>query len=221
VLASQGIPATAEVSQRALQLLDQGMKLFAAHARPAGVCQEVEAAEFAEIYRGEGRNAPETPLAEIYPRARRLALFAVTLGEALGEKIADLMGQGQMALGFMLDAIASEGAEIASERAGRCFLEAGEEEPEAVRVLGYSPGYCGWHLSGQRRLFARLHPEEIGITLNESFLMQPLKSVSGVLVAGEAEVHEFVNRYDFCSDCSTHACRERIASLRAASAKEI
>jgi hypothetical protein len=82
-----------------------------------------------------------------------------------------------------------------------------------ARVLTYSPGYCGWHVSGQRALFRVLRPEEIGVTLNESCLMQPLKSVSGVMVAGAAAVHRFRPTYDFCDACATHECRTRMASV--------
>ena len=78
-------------------------------------------------------------------------------------------------------------------------------------MLPYSPGYCGWHVSGQGRLFGALCPEEIGIRLNASFLMQPLKSVSGVLVAGAPEIHDFDDDFDFCAECTTRECRVRIA----------
>jgi hypothetical protein len=80
-------------------------------------------------------------------------------------------------------------------------------------VLPYSPGYCGWHISGQRALFRHLEPERIGITLNTSFLMQPLKSVSGVLVVGDPRIHEFDNDFDFCAECATLDCRARIGSV--------
>ena len=57
-----------------------------------------------------------------------------------------------------------------------------------------------------------------GVTLNASCLMQPLKSVSGVLVAGERDIHDFVQDYDFCDVCTTHHCRLRITSLAAGGA---
>jgi hypothetical protein len=79
--------------------------------------------------------------------------------------------------------------------------------------LRYSPGYCGWHVSGQRKLFDYLLPEEIGITLRESFLMQPLKSISGVVIAGRRQIFDFENTFDFCDDCSTWTCRERISAI--------
>jgi hypothetical protein len=80
-------------------------------------------------------------------------------------------------------------------------------------VLTYSPGYCGWHITGQRALFARLKPEEIGIKLTASCLMRPLKSVSGVILAGEREAHLFDDSYPFCDECADRPCRARIASL--------
>lgn len=62
-------------------------------------------------------------------------------------------------------------------------------------------------------LFERLQPVEIGVTLAASCLMNPLKSVSGVLVAGPARVHRFRPTFPFCDACATHACRVRMASV--------
>jgi hypothetical protein len=41
--------------------------------------------------------------------------------------------------------------------------------------------------------------------------MQPLKSVSGVLVAAPPEAHHIEPAYPFCVDCTTQGCRERSA----------
>jgi len=84
---------------------------------------------------------------------------------------------------------------------------------EGAAVLGYSPGYCGWHISGQRRLFERLGPGEIGISLNDSCLMRPLKSVSGVLVAGAAPIHRFRPEFTCCAECATRLCVPRMRSV--------
>ncbi len=113
----------------------------------------------------------------------------------------------------MLDAVASAAAERLVERLEHRFATAATGGPRPA-VLAYSPGYCGWHVSGQRALFGALDPAEIGITLNESCLMQPLKSVSGVLVAGRAEIHDFDDDFPCCSLCSTRECRNRIDRIR-------
>ena len=43
--------------------------------------------------------------------------------------------------------------------------------------------------------------------------MEPLKSVSGVLVAGAPDIHRFADEFTFCTACTTRACRARQARL--------
>jgi cobalamin-dependent methionine synthase I len=171
--------------------------------------------DFHDVYEGDGGNAVPSPLPGIIETAGHLALFAATLGEPVSRKINDLFRGNDAALGCMLDGIASERADTASTILGRAFIDAllqDQRVDSAAKVLPYSPGYCGWHVSGQRELFAYLDPGQIDIELNASCLMSPIKSVSGVLIAGPAESHTFDNDFDFCLDCATWQCRERIAS---------
>jgi hypothetical protein len=124
--------------------------------------------------------------------------------------IGELFATREFALGSVLDAAASEATERAGDAVERRFRECAGGAPADAAALRYSPGYCGWDMTGQRALFAALRPEEIGITLRESCLMEPLKSMSGVIVAGPAAIHEFEDTYDFCADCRTRGCRDRI-----------
>ena len=138
-----------------------------------------------------------------------------TLGPALPARIARLFAEGALAEAYMLDAVASEGADLLSERLtahyARARVAAGGTSDE--RTLAYSPGYCGWPTSGQRELFAALVPDEVGVTLNDSCLMAPIKSVSGVLVSAPAASHRFRPDFPFCSACRRRECGTRMASL--------
>ena len=205
--------------RRLERLFEQAMEEFDRLASPRGVLRVISTEEFEEIYHGEGRNAAATPLHEIYPRARKLALFAATVGDGPSDEIGRMFKRDEPALGYALDVIASEATNMLADRLSIRFLGMLRErygDKGDTRVLPYSPGYCGWHISGQRKLFESLHAGNIGITLSDSFLMRPLKSISGVLVAGPGEVHRFRPVYPFCEDCTTHECRERMASaLRA------
>jgi hypothetical protein len=226
ILERQGVPSGRKPgagADRALTLARDARELYAGLAAPAGIAAEVSVPEFAAIYAGDGRNAPETPLAGIFPRARRLTLFAVTIGTAVSERIATLFDEREFALAAMLDAAASEGVELAADRLEEALGD-GTEAPEAEGAarpapvarsarLRYSPGYCGWHVSGQRALFAALGPEAIGIRLRPSQLMEPLKSISGVIVTGAIAIHGFADAYPFCTGCRTRECRERLAKL--------
>lgn len=215
VLRTQGIPEGHQVSERVDALVEQARELYEALARPVGIIADISLGEFLEVYEGDGRNADPSPLPGIVENAQCLALFAATLGEPIGRKIEELFRCGDAALGCMLDGIASERADRAARHLGQAFGESLPDETElesGASVLPYSPGYCGWHVSGQRKLFAFLEPGEIDIELNSSCLMSPIKSVSGVLVAGRPATHAFKNDFEFCLDCATWECRERIAS---------
>lgn len=48
----------------------------------------------------------------------------------------------------------------------------------------YSPGYCGWNVDEQQKLFSLFPDKFCGVTLTPHSLMQPVKSVSGIIGIG-------------------------------------
>jgi len=220
----QQIPANARSTKKIAPVIDDTLKLFKALSKPAGIISSISTSDFEDVYAGLGLNAPETPLDKIYRKATSLALFAVTLGNKFGKKITDLFSKKEFALAYMLDAIASEAVDNAArfmEEHFHKYLTGKKLIPPGAKVLRYSPGYCGWHLSGQKHLLGALKPKEIGVTFNESYLMEPLKSVSGVLVAGPEEIHRIQNNYIFCKSCATRSCQKRFEKLKQNDKKKI
>lgn len=216
VLGAQGLPSGAGLPAHLRAVLDGAYAVFRELAAPVAVLEDLPAADFAALYAGEGGNASDSPLPLVAPRARALALYAATVGEALSARIGELFAERDPAGAYFVDGLASAAADRLADLLAERFaarLRGDGLAAEESRVLPYSPGYCGWHVSGQRRLFERLRPEEIGIHLNESFLMTPLKSVSGVLVAGPGEGHRFRPDYPFCEACTTRECGRRMASV--------
>jgi len=212
----RGIPEGKNNTYKLDELFSRGQAVFERKVEAMGIIEDISIADFGDVYPGEGRNERSTPLEGIYPQADALALFAGTVGEAVNAEIGELFKCGEFALGYILDGIASAGADKIATYIKRNWLgnlqESGAVNKKA-KALIYSPGYCGWHISGQGRLFAHLKPEEIGITLNESYLMRPIKSVSGVIVLGAEKIHQFEDRFPFCDKCLDRSCRDRIASL--------
>ncbi len=213
ILRSQGIPDGAEVSGNFERIYAEAIEIFRELAEPRGIMNRIEMSDFEEVFRGEGLNELENPVEDIYRKSSCLALFVVTLGSVLSEKVTELFDDGNYASGYMLDSVSSYAADQLADLADKHLqseLVGKVSSKDSLRVLNYSPGYCGWHISGQKKLFGVLRPEEIGITLNESCLMSPIKTVSGVLIAGPGEIHEFVNSYPFCGTCRTKSCIERM-----------
>ncbi|MBD3368480.1 MAG: hypothetical protein GF405_09970 [Candidatus Eisenbacteria bacterium] len=219
VFRALGVPSDREPTEQASGVFEQSLRVFRDLCRARGIARDVDADTFARIYDGEGDNESPAPLEMIFPRAEQLTLFVVTLGHELSDRIRALFDEGDIALGATLDAVASEGTELAAEwlerRLDDEWAAAGGLSEGAVS-LRYSPGYCGWNVTGQRALFAELRPEAIDVRLNESCLMEPLKSISGVVVTGPPAIHRFDDDYAFCSVCRTRECRARIDALDAA-----
>ncbi len=206
-----GIPADKKPSDTTRELLEQVREVYASAAHCVGMYADVTTRQFESIYHGEGLNEKVTPLDTIRRRADKLALFVVTIGQEVSQKIDELFKEHEYARAGMLDAFASAGAEKVADVVEMHY--SGRLTDSDAMVLRYSPGYCGWHVSGQKKLFAFLKPEEIGVTLLDSYLMKPLKSISGVFVAGPKEIHVFSDTYPFCSECQTHSCQSRMQQL--------
>jgi hypothetical protein len=198
-------------------LIEEARRIFVDAAGPRGVYQSIDHRDFESVFRGDGGNDNETALEEVLEDSVSLALFAVTLGGEVSEHINQLFAEDDAVTGYYLDQVASIAADQLVQIARRRYAGAESSNPDGV-VLPYSPGYCGWNVSGQRALFARLEPTDLGISLNESCLMNPIKSVSGVLVAAPIEAHDFNPIFPCCAVCTTFACRDRVESIRNESA---
>ncbi|MBC8384574.1 MAG: hypothetical protein H8E57_03535 [Candidatus Cloacimonetes bacterium] len=210
IFKENGYLSNQNVPEKIQNLYDDSLKIFRETSSPVGIISDISKEEFTEIFTGEGNNSDETPIQNIYQKAENLSLFAVTLGKQVSDKIRELFRENDFALGHLLDCIASLSADNAVRKLEELTTESTEKHREEIETLAYSPGYCGWHISGQKKLFESLQPEKIGITLNGSFLMIPLKSVSGVLISGQKDIHRFRNDFSFCATCKTQSCGERM-----------
>ena len=124
------------------------------------------------------------------------ALFICTAGAGIGDKSKQLMAAGEFMEGYILDIIGSLTVEATIEKI-QSILEI-ELLLMGKRLANrYSPGYCGWALSEQKQFF-KLFPENFcGIKLSESCLMEPAKSVSGVIGFGK-EVRRTAYECELC-----------------------
>ena len=212
VFAALGMKTNTEPALKVTELLRRALEIYKTLSEPRNVLEVISKSDFAALYSGQGLNAAETPLALIFPRAERMLLFAFTLGAPISREIERLFQSQDFALASMLDTVASLAADNAGREAEAWIARQGEADQSGSRVQKvflYSPGYCGWHISGQKKLFEFLRPERIDIHLNERFLMIPLKSISGVLVVGASEIHQIFARYPFCAHCQSPTCLER------------
>ncbi|MEE9443170.1 MAG: vitamin B12 dependent-methionine synthase activation domain-containing protein [candidate division Zixibacteria bacterium] len=215
ILQGQGIPDESEVKSEITDLAKIARDIFIRWTRSKLLISDITHEDFEKIYYSTDFNESPAPIEDIYPRADELSIFALTIGQDICDEISGLFAKNDFALGSMLDTAASAGTDLASDFAASWYQNnvIGNTNAKQRRTLCYSPGYCGWHVSAQRALFAFLKPEEIGITLRESCLMEPLKSISGVLIYGSDKIHLFENQYSFCAQCPSQPCLERMSNI--------
>ena len=63
----------------------------------------------------------------------------------------------------------------------------------------YSPGYCNWNVSEQQKLFSFFRETKTSISLNDSSLMSPVKSISGLIGIGKG-IKQMPYICDVCAD---------------------
>jgi cobalamin-dependent methionine synthase I len=139
------------------------------------------------------------------------AIFLCTAGAEIGIRSRSAMHEGDLFRGYIYDVVGSEIVEATAD------LMQAELEKEVILegkhiTNSYSPGYCGWDVTEQHKLF-RLFPENYcGIRLTESALMDPVKSISGIIGIGD-KVRFNPNTCGMCDieDCFYRKFRERKA----------
>lgn len=133
--------------------------------------------------------------------AGEFALFVATAGTEFEAMQRRLHAEGDIVRQFFADMVGSEIAEAA----GRILADrlATEQERRGFRISNsYSPGYCGWPVSDQHTLFSLLPDAPCGVTLNDSSLMSPIKSISGVIALGP----EIEKKPYGCAICGKKDC---------------
>ncbi len=131
-------------------------------------------------------------------------LLVATAGSAYDAWRHDVECSGDMVRLLVADSLGSAIVEAVAARA----LDALETicAREGLHISNsYSPGYCGWDVMEQKMLFSLLPDAFCGVSLTESCLMVPIKSVSSVVGLG----HGLVKMPYGCAICRKKDCYKR------------
>lgn len=131
--------------------------------------------------------------------AEKVALFVATSGPGFEEIVR--RRSDDILFCYIADCVGSEIPEMLNKMIERELHD--KFEPQGNRVSKpYSPGYCGWSVKEQNKVFSLLPSNPCGVQLNSSALMTPIKSISGLYAIGR-EVREV----DYgCSVCNMKNC---------------
>jgi hypothetical protein len=130
-----------------------------------------------------------------------IAVFLCTAGAEIGIRSRKAMKDGDLLTGYIYDVVGSEIADGAADLMQTRLQDAMASDKKKI-TNRYSPGYCGWDVAEQHKIFQLIPDNFCGIKLNASALMDPEKSVSGFIGIGE---HVRFNQYT-CGLCDMKNC---------------
>jgi Vitamin B12 dependent methionine synthase, activation domain len=134
-------------------------------------------------------------------KSESIAVFLCTAGEEIGSRSRKAMKERDLLKGYIYDVIGSEivesVADILQAEIELTALDSGKKITNR-----YSPGYCGWDVDEQHKLFELIPDNYCGIRLTPSALMDPIKSISGIIGIGK---NVKSNPYT-CMKCDQNDC---------------
>jgi hypothetical protein len=136
-------------------------------------------------------------IAQHLARAQKIIVMLCTIGSELDDYVSSLFKIDPMS-GLALDGVGSAAVENLAIQACNYF-EAQASADGLKTTMPLNPGMVGWPLDeGQPQVFSLLDSDQIQISLTESCMMIPSKSISLVLGVGD-NVSAIGSSCDYCS----------------------
>ena len=138
-------------------------------------------------------------LPSVLSSAKELAAVVCTIGSVLEEMATRDFQRGDPLRGLLLDGIGSAAVDSLLQEACKLIeQEASSSGYQASSPL--SPGMHGFPIAEQRRLFDLIPAQEIGVSLTNSGMLIPRKSISTVI--GMGSQMPTWTRAESCAHCS-------------------
>ena len=143
----------------------------------------------------------ERQIAGYLKGASHCALFVCTAGDIFTQLTKAYNAKGDILEAYIADSMGSLTVENAMDKIQNILTDSLIKDGLKISNR-YSPGYCNWALSGQKSLFNLIGDNPVNITLSDSCLMTPIKSVSGIIGIGT----DIKKREYGCSICNNASC---------------
>lgn len=127
---------------------------------------------------------------------KHVVLFICTIGNRVEEPLNQFYKDGDPFRTYIFDRICSYLAEELAEQV-QSRVASHFQGQDLKSTYRFSPGYCHWQISEQEKLF-HFFPD-IEVSLSNSYMMSPRKSVSAIFCLSEKPAHE-TNPCRFCAD---------------------
>lgn len=219
-----GFPADRQLEGRSQELVELTRRWYAAHGRPWIYAIDTGEVELrSEQLQLGGVTFSSAPLHRRFATAQvdRAMLVAVSAGPECEGKAQELWQEGKPDEYFFMEAYGS--AVVEQLIAAANYRICAQVEPAGFMALPhYSPGYSGWDVADQIRLWelfsrAGLHLLPGALEVFDTGMLRPKKSLLAVvgLTANRAQAAEWSGSVA-CENCCLSGCTFRRAAYRRA-----
>ena len=158
---------------------------------------EIEELRHEKLRLKNGSELTGSLIAQHLGPASSVVIVLSTIGSALENRSNEVSSE-DLILGLALDGLGSAAVEILAN-ANCNFFENQASSLNQSTSIPLSPGMLGWTVEvGQREIFDLLDSDKIDVSLTESMLMIPRKSLTHILGMG-ADMLELGTSCDYCS----------------------
>lgn len=200
---------TPKVAEHSQELLKEISKLCLLEPLLAYETYSVVELEHDRLYVGGNSTLHGSLFQSAMGGAKKIAAAVCTIGPKLGEKSKSYITEGEVLRGLLLDGIGNAALDSLRQEACRIIaLDATSDGYQAGSPI--SPGVPSFPLSEQQQVLKLAHAERIGVSLNSSGVMQPIKSCS--MVIGLGQETKTWSAAQACAHCPMHrTCRYRVS----------
>jgi hypothetical protein len=169
--------------------------------RPAAVWDRfpIKALKHEQVVLANGVKLGGGPVVPVIGGAEDLVVAVCTIGPEADRRIAAQQQAKDLFRALLLDELASWAIDMVRQELC-CWLEEDLQRQGLRASAPLSPGESVWSVKDQRIIFNLLDTGPIGVSLSDSMIMYPLKSLSLILGTGSQPMGvEGASNCDFCS----------------------
>lgn len=156
----------------------------------------------------QGQEFKSSKLSKTLRKCDEIMCYIGTLGDGVEDEIKRLMDEKHLAQAYILDAMASVAADNMVGMFHQHMKGVYKNQDKQV-TLCFSPGYCDWPVTDQKKLFDIFDSKELEVELTDSCFMKPRKSISGVFGITPPNSNPREQSYNPCSECNRQNCSAR------------
>jgi len=119
-------------------------------------------------------------ISKILKGSKIAILYIFTLGSRVDRIINEENRTGDTLATIIMDTITTSLLDTLGDFVGERIKSHGIERQDWGSTCAYSPGQYKWTIEEQKKIFEMVDGKRIGVQLNQSYLMVPFKSISGV-----------------------------------------